>query len=217
MVSCNYIKTNKIDIMDEHHEEQTVGFLGVILGCMFSAKTSELVRQLELQHVLGRNVMLVGPTVDTRTAGGDLYVHGMQTPGDHVRRVMRILRLHKLEDAVKCDQFGAAHMIGVDEGQFFDDLVPAVQRFLSLGKTVWVAGLNGSWSQRPLGHMLHLIPLADDVLFLRALCMDCRDGTLASFTCRREAKTTAVADLDIGAGDKYVPVCRYHMQARRGP
>lgn len=190
--------------------------LGVIMGCMFSAKTTELVRQMELQRVLGRAALLVGPALDTRTTQGTVFMHSpaVGTPGDHARQSERITRLGALADATACPEYAAAAMVAVDEGQFFSDLLPAVERFLQDGKSVWVAGLNGSWAQRPLGHMLDLVPLADEVVFLRALCMDCRDGTLASFTCRLVADAST-PDVEVGAGDKYVPVCRRHMQQRR--
>jgi thymidine kinase len=86
---------------------------------------------------------------------------------------------------------------------------------LRAGKTVWVCGLNGNWAQRRLGCMLDLIPFADDMQFMRALCMDCADGTLASFTCRRDMGANLKCDVDIGAYDKYIPVCRRHLLARQ--
>jgi thymidine kinase len=100
-------------------------------------------------------------------------------------------------------------VVAIDEGQFFTDLVPAVRQLLSQGKTVWVAGLNGDFQQRPLGHILDLIPLADNVVHLRALCLVCKDGTKASFSKRLDRDNQNA--VDIGDCNKYVAVCRKHL------
>jgi len=66
-----------------------------------------------------------------------------------------------------------------------------------------------------MGDLLHLIPCADNVIFCRALCVLCRDGTKASFT-RRKPDTnvdTNVAIVDIGGNDKYEAVCRKHLSS----
>lgn len=178
-----------------------MAFLGVILGCMFSEKTTELMRQVGLERVLGGRAVVVVPDLDTRVTT-HLYTHSQGTnTGVPVQRVGATALTHL--DTADVD------VIGVDEAQFFADLVPAVRAFLAAGKVVWVAGLSGDYLQRPMGDLLALIPLADNVLYLRALCLLCRDGTKASFTKRLDGANHAV--VDIGAADKYVAVCRRHL------
>lgn len=178
-----------------------MAFLGVIMGCMFSEKTTELVRQVGLEQVLGRTAVVVVPDMDTRVTT-HLYTHshGSNTGVPAVR--LPATRLASLDTA-------GVDVVGVDEAQFFADLVPAVRAFLAAGKIVWVAGLNGDFQQRPMGDLLALIPLADNVLYLRALCLLCRDKTRASFTKRLDGGNHAL--VDIGAGDKYIAVCRRHL------
>jgi thymidine kinase len=100
------------------------------------------------------------------------------------------------------------HVLFIEEGQFFDDLyefcIQAVERD---GKHVIVCGLDGDFERRAFGHILDLVPIADTVDKLRALCAICKDGTEALFSKR----LLATKELHVigGLGD-YLPVCRYH-------
>lgn len=176
-----------------------MAFLGVIMGCMFAEKTSELLRQVRLETILGKSVTVVVPDIDTRVVDV-VYTHHGDSNGV---TPVKVDHAHLSSFPVTTD------VVAIDEGQFFIDLVAAVQGFLAKGKIVWVAGLSGDYRQRPLGHMLDLIPLADNVVHLRALCLVCRDGTKAAFSKRLDSHNTNA--VDIGDCDKYVAVCRKHL------
>lgn len=182
-----------------------MAFLGVILGPMFSAKTSSLIEQLELQAVLGRNILVVSPQMDNRCSD-TLFTHsnGRSSP-------YSVLKLPGLLHVMKLPALANTHVVGVDEGQFFGDLIGGVRALLELGKIVWVAGLSGDIHQRALGDMLHLVPMADEVRCLRALCLQCCDGTPAPFTQRRVGNEGG-AVVQIGANDVYEAVCRRHLR-----
>lgn len=174
-----------------------MAYLGVILGCMFAEKTTELLRQVRLECLLGRSAVVVVPDLDTRCAA-TVYTH---SGGSAVAPT-------RVPHTALASLDTAADVVAVDEAQFFTDLVPAVEALLTRGKTVWVAGLSGDYLQRPMGDVLRLVPLADNVVYLRALCLLCRDGTRASFTRRTDGCSDVI---DIGAADKYVAVCRRHL------
>ena len=73
----------------------------------------------------------------------------------------------------------------------------------NLGKTVIVAALDGSYQRTPFGDILNLIPLAENVIKLTAVCMICFQE--ASFTKRIGAEK----ELEIiGGAEKYMAVCR---------
>jgi len=84
--------------------------------------------------------------------------------------------------------------------QFLDvlGLVPHLESTLCI-----VAGLNGSFQRQPFGNLLQLMSHADDVVFCKALCAGCRDGTPATFS-KRVGASKALIDV----GDHYLPVCR---------
>ena len=94
-------------------------------------------------------------------------------------------------------------VIGIDEGQFFPDTVAFAEQMANMGKTVIVAALDGSYQRTGFGDILQLIPLAECVIKLTAVCMICFEE--ASFTKRiGHEKELEV----IGGADKYMAVCR---------
>lgn len=51
-------------------------------------------------------------------------------------------------------------VIGIDEGQFYPDLIEMVDEFLSKGKVVVVSALDGDFRRKPFGRVLELVPMA---------------------------------------------------------
>ena len=66
------------------------------------------------------------------------------------------------------------------------------------------AGLDGNYKREPFGQILKLIPHAESVVKLHALCMLCGDGTKASFTKR----LTNESSQKLIGNTNYIPVCR---------
>lgn len=120
-------------------------------------------------------------------------------------------------DLQKCDAIGCSKLsdlseeqlerldcIGIDEGQFFcPDVVEFADRWATRGKVVIVAALDATFERRPFGNILELIPLAEQVLKLNAVCMVCHRD--ASFTKRIGSETAVEV---IGGADKYLSTCR---------
>jgi thymidine kinase len=88
-------------------------------------------------------------------------------------------------------------------GQFFPDLLQFCEQMAEKGKIVIVAALDGTFQRKPFGDVLHLVPIAESVTKLHAVCAFCfRD---AAFTKRLgDEKEIEI----IGGSDKYVSVCR---------
>ena len=102
-------------------------------------------------------------------------------------------------------------MIIIEEGQFYKDLVPYVINLVEThGKHVIVAGLDGDAQRKPFGSLLELIPYADSIVKLKALCKKCDDGTEALFTSKKIHDSNII---DVGSSDKYEAVCRKHYIA----
>nr|XP_010300557.1 PREDICTED: thymidine kinase, cytosolic [Balearica regulorum gibbericeps] len=94
-------------------------------------------------------------------------------------------------------------VIGIDEGQFFPDVVEFCEVMANAGKTVIVAALDGTFQRKAFGSILNLVPLAESVVKLNAVCMECYRE--ASYTKRLGAEREVEV---IGGADKYHSVCR---------
>lgn len=94
-------------------------------------------------------------------------------------------------------------VIAIDEGQFFPDISESVELFCNKGKIVIVAALDGTFERKPFGRILELIPIAEQIQKLSAVCFSC--GMDASYTKRlSDCKEIEL----IGGEDIYKPVCR---------
>ena len=60
-------------------------------------------------------------------------------------------------------------VIGIDEGQFFPDVVEFSEMAANAGKTVVVAALDADYNRRAFGRINELLPLAESVHKLRAV------------------------------------------------
>ncbi len=79
----------------------------------------------------------------------------------------------------KADEFD---VIGIDEGQFYPDLIEGVEKLVRQDKIIIISALDGTFERKPFGQIPNLIPLCDDVVKLNAICMVC--GNDAPFTHR---------------------------------
>ena len=71
------------------------------------------------------------------------------------------------------------------------------------GKTVIIAALDATFQRKPFGSILELIPVAEKVIKLTAVCAVC--GADASFTQRMVSSSEVKL---IGGAESYRPVCR---------
>ena len=184
----------------------TSGWVHVICGCMFCGKTDEMLRLLRRFSIAGRRVVLVKPRLDTRTEEGAVISRSGAT---HVAAAVDDSR--QIEALI-----GDADIVGIEEGQFFDDGLPeVVQRLADAGKQVLVTGLDQDFRGIPFGPMPRLMALADQVTKLTAICVVC--GEPATRTQRLIDGRPAPADSPLivigGLGDeKYEARCRLHHE-----
>ncbi|XP_047434210.1 thymidine kinase, cytosolic [Mugil cephalus] len=172
---------------------RTRGQIQVIFGPMFSGKSTELMRRVRRFQVAQYNCLVIKYAKDTRYSDTGMATHDKNT--------MEAVAANRLED-VRSMALQAC-VIGIDEGQFFPDTVEFCEEMANLGKTVVVAALDGTFQRKPFGNILNLIPLAESVVKLHAVCMQCYRE--ACYTKRiGEEKEVEV----IGGADKYQAVCR---------
>jgi thymidine kinase len=101
-------------------------------------------------------------------------------------------------------------VIGIDEVQFFGNVVDPCTQLAASGKIIIACGLDADHARRPFGCVPQLIAVAEDVVKLAAVC---KCGADAAFTLRTVEATEIVL---IGGKDKYRPVCRKCYEQRHG-
>jgi thymidine kinase len=170
--------------------------LEIIMGCMFSGKTTELIRRITTLTKLDKNILVVNSSVDTRSSRSVVKTHDDVTFDCIKTNVLMTLDIHNVD------------VIAIDEAQFFKDLDPFIVNALNTNKHVIVSGLDGDSNQQKFGQLIDLIPRADTVTKLHAVCTDCNDGTPASFSKRCVDDTQQEL---VGTSDKYKAVCRKHL------
>lgn len=167
----------------------------IIVGCMFSGKSSELIRRVKRHQAINESVLVINSSKDTRSPQEVIRTHNSDT-----------LSCVKVSDLSELGTKHTYDVVAIDEAQFFTGLKSFVETIMGTTKTIIIAGLDGDFRQRPFGEILDLVPMADEVLKLHALCMICKDGTLAPFT-RRFCEDHETQEL-VGDHDIYKAVCR---------
>ena len=108
----------------------------------------------------------------------------------------------KLND-IDQEAINRSTVIGIDEGQFFDDIALFAEKQANIGKILIIAALDGNFRREGFNKILELVPLAESVVKLNAVCMKCYQ--IASFTKRLGPEKEIEI---IGGQDKYMAVCR---------
>jgi len=175
------------------------GYLEVILGPMFSGKTSKLIEVSKQYAFCNIPILVINHAEDTRYSENEMMTH------DKVK--VDCIQSHDLSSVLYLCERNGPLAVFINEGQFFQDLYTAVyQMVYSYKAHVYVAGLDGDFKQEKFGQMLDLIPICDKVYKLHSLCVNCKDGTKAIFSHRIDQQCSK--QKIIGADEAYIPFCR---------
>ena len=177
------------------------GSIHLILGPMFSGKTSELMRLKNRSEIAGFKSLVVKYYLDKRYSNdlsSKLYTHDkigyecIQSVGN-----MLINTLDSVPD------LGNYKYIYVDEIQFYKDAAETCDRLANMGFNVVVCGLQGDFMRRVFPSIAQLIPLCEKITHVTAI--DKYNGREGAFTKRT---TTDTAVEIIGASEIYESVSR---------
>lgn len=182
----------------------------LILGPMYSGKTTELFRRLERHKIAGRRIVMLRPAVDTR--------HRLTHEGLHSKDADMELPWPVLSvEAVNAQDLMEYDVIGIDEGQFFPSLIAPLGQggILDLvacpkPKYVIISALNGTSELKAWPTVQELMPHVERLDFLAAVCMDC--GEDAHFSFYIAGKDQAVS---VGGEGEYLALCRCCYHRRR--
>ncbi|OHT09897.1 ThyB [Tritrichomonas foetus] len=164
------------------------GRIELIVGPMFAGKTTEMLRRVDRAELAHKKCVVMKYSKDTRYSAEQVATHDMK-----MRTAIPCCEL--LPHMNECKKFD---VVGVDEGQFFPDVVEFAEELANNGKIVIVAGLDGDFLRKPFGRVIELMSRSESITKLTAVCTE--TGGDACFTQR----TVDSQDLElIGGADMY--------------
>lgn len=176
-------------------EEAPCGRIEMIVGPMFAGKSTELMRRIRRHELAYRRCVVIKYAKDQRHGEGETQL------ATHDNHRIRAVPCTKLSEA--WSHARDSDVIGVDEAQFYPDLIQFCDEMADAGKIVILAALDGDFRREPFGAVLQLAPRAESFTKLSAVCRIC--GREAAFT-RRTTQDTALEA--IGGAEMYMPTCR---------
>lgn len=191
-------------------------YLKLIIGPMFSSKSSTLINHINRYSYITNNILVVSSILDKeRHLNMKINQDGMGFIKTHDSKVFPAIMLTSLNELntneIYNKKYLASSIILIDEAQFYTDLYSFMKTELNKpgNKKFIVAGLSSDSNQEPIGEIIKLIPLADDIKKLSAFCIYCKDGTSANFT--KNLSSCTKNQIKVGANEIYAPVCRKHF------
>lgn len=167
------------------------GQLYLILGPMFSGKTSRLIEKIRKYNFNSKNIVIVKFKNDSNSNDNELITH------DNVKYKCFCCSclMGKLDDLKKYD------VIGIDDGHLFKDLPDIAEYLAAIGKIVIVAALNADYKMEPFENISKMIPKVDKIKLLKAFCFYCHKDATCSL---KIADSTDKNEKE----DSYKPLCR---------
>lgn len=174
-----------------------MGSIQLIIGPMFSGKTTELVRIYNRYKIANYNCIFIKHEKDIRYSSSTdkIYTHSSYQLIDNIIYLNKLYEL-KINPIPK--------VICIDEGQFFPDIDISANMLANNGHYVVIAALDSSFEFKPFVSITNLIINCELVTKLTSICMMCFcDKAIYN------KRITNENDLEvIGGKDKYICICR---------
>jgi thymidine kinase len=188
------------------------GYLELIIGPMYSGKTSKLLEIYKQCKFCEISVSIINHSLDKRYHDTMLSSHDkVMVPCINTDNLHNLwfnngmIDLHQLTENSDYKKVRNSDVLLINEGQFFPDLYNVVYDMLKNKKTVYVCGLDGDFERKKFGQILDLVPICDNIMKLSSLCSNCKNGTPGIFSMRitNDKQQTVIGS------ENYLPVCRF--------
>src|SRR3979409_450414 len=139
--SATMTRSKEPEDIEVHHRSEhpgvvrrNAGWIEVIAGSMFSGKSEELIRRLRRAKIARQKVQVFKPEIDSRFSQDHIVSQSeMRHESANIRSAAEVLA--KVEPDTE--------VVGIDEGQFFDnELVNVANELAQRGVRVIIAGLD---------------------------------------------------------------------------
>lgn len=168
-----------------------MGDINVFTGPMKCGKSQKIFNELDRQIIAGKKIQMFKPTIDDR--------FGKNAIATRSGVKIDAININNIDEITNYD----ADVYFIDEFQFLEGNLSAIENLASKGKKFYIAGLNLTAEKKPFGKMGDLLCLADNVQMLTSICEICRCENAVYSYFKGEK------NCDIVIGDtEYLPVCR---------
>jgi thymidine kinase len=195
--------TSPLTIINDPSKLQK-GYLNLILGPMFSGKSTRLIEYIRKYKTLGLDMLIIKPSIDIRyTDINEICTHNSE------KEKCISFEINKLNDIFDLESYQNTNLIFIEEAQFFSNIYEIIKKMTDTDKKiVYLSALNGDSNRELFGDIYKLIPLTDNIEFLQALCTICNDGTNGVYSKRLTTNTSQIFVAGMG---EYQAVCRKHF------
>jgi thymidine kinase len=171
------------------------GKINLIIGPMFSGKSTLLLNRYRRYKIAGKNCLLIKYAKDDRYESTESMI---VTHDKLSYRAVACIRLADLDQYI--NNFD---VICIDEIQFYPDAAEYCDMWANRAKIIEACGLSGDYRRKPFNQISLLIPIADEIEHVKAVCRE--SGLDAPFSKRISAEEEQEV---IGGEDKYMAVSR---------
>ena len=187
------------------------GKLELVLGTMFSGKTSFMLSKIAFFADLGFKILYINIDFDNRSddtfSTHNPFLNSKEySKKGNIEKNVRMIKTNKLMEITYQDY----DIILIDEAHFFLDLVEFVKKLLDNKKYVIVGSLIADFKGTKFGNTIDLVPICDEVHRLHAYCGKCAENKKCRVAIYSKRVIQSNETVEIGGSDKYIPVCRSH-------
>ncbi len=190
---------------------RNIGKLDIIMGTMFSGKTSYLLNKISLFIELNLKVLYINIDFDDRSeieySTHNPFLNNLDLKvRDNINKNLTMIKCRDFSNI----SFENYDIIMIDEGHFFDDIIKFTKKLLENKKHIIIATLIADFKGNKFGKVLDLIPICDEIIKLDSYCIECSKEKKIKKAIFSKRITKNKESIDIGGSDKYIAVCREH-------
>ncbi|ARF09580.1 thymidine kinase [Indivirus ILV1] len=138
------------------------GQFNLIIAGMFAGKSTELIRRYNRYTIGGKKCIMI------KWINDDRYDSKMVVTHDNIKVDAIVCRyLFEADGIIK-----NYDVVCIDEVQFYKDAHIFCDKWANENKIVEACGLNGTFNRQPFPIISLLIPLAENITFMTAICKE---------------------------------------------
>jgi thymidine kinase len=153
------------------------GYLEIIIGTMFSGKTSYLLHKISQMIELDLRVLYINIDLDNRSEK-NYSTHNVFLDitdckkKDKIEKNLTMIKVGNLMNVLP-ETFLEYDVIMIDEAHFFKELVLFTEILLENKKNIFIGSLIADYMGNKFGNALELIPICNNIVKLDSYCIEC--------------------------------------------